>query len=58
MELAAFDSYFLAGWVPVAYDPLLQTLSDERDLRLGKCAKELAGVSLGNAYHVIEKIGN
>jgi hypothetical protein len=44
--------------VPGAYDPLLQTLSDERDLRLGKCAKELVGVSLGNTYHVIEKIGN
>jgi hypothetical protein len=58
LEPAAFDSCFLAGWEPIAYDPVAAPHSDEQDLRLGKGAKDWSEFSLSNAYHVIEKIGN
>jgi len=41
VEHAGVGSCFLAGWEPIAYDPLAARFSDEQDLQVGKCAKEL-----------------
>jgi hypothetical protein len=41
VELAGIGSCSLAGWECFAYHALAEFVSGERDLRLGKCAKEV-----------------